>query len=681
MSWAHVAAKNSQKPQEQEKPEASAGNEWVDVNTSDRFQGRIDIQGDKRQRQMALLEQALKSPQDAVSGARWCLGCGKKYNDVFTLAQHIKDKHGGINASEKSSDTGQRSQVVMSDYMFPRLGALHASSSPPHGRSSAVDKRNGASSSRIVPVKVHEARSTAQRGKRREKKMTTLKKAYLKQKAARMTHVWTEIIQLLTEKIDHVEELNEALEKQIEMFEETKCNTEPMWRELQTLKESQVILSDQLKQLLTMKTLCQEKLKLVEISLKRKMHRASKTIRKEEVIQDGTQDEVIDLLGSDMTDALSSQPPQALSDDGDEVQTRDWQDNVSSVESSLCLDDMSESSSSSDESFDLQWGDTLHSWAQNMGHGQLRGVSQTRHTTSVESCPVVLTHTGSPKRGIVGKTGDVDPAITKSVRVISTRFTASSAAKEQDKSVNSGALTALPADEMKFTNVQHSSPAVADRSSKLSKGTPPELDGCNVAMPGVQTWLEHIESSSHRENLEKEAIKDMIFDTGEIPLSKEGNLSVQPKRYTGNQADVESYVDQLITDELNQKVSSLLTKLIEWQERTRQMDPVNAKKKRRYVCGMREASKAVQLGKALAVIVAPNIQPLPLNGGYAYPISALLEECREKKVDIIFALSRRKMGKLLGQRKNASLFALLNVNGAENDLKLLQTMAKDLNIT
>lgn len=68
MSWAHVAAKNSQKPQEQEKPEASAGNEWVDVNTSGRFQGRIDIQGDKRQRQMALLEQALKSPQDAVSG-------------------------------------------------------------------------------------------------------------------------------------------------------------------------------------------------------------------------------------------------------------------------------------------------------------------------------------------------------------------------------------------------------------------------------------------------------------------------------------------------------------------------------------------------------------------------------------------------------------------------------------
>ncbi|KAI8114615.1 hypothetical protein M9434_002736 [Picochlorum sp. BPE23] len=680
MSWAHVAAKNSQKPQEQEKPEASAGKEWVDVNTSDRFQGRIDIQGVKRQRQMALLEQALKSPQDAVSGARWCLGCGKKYNDVFTLAQHIKDKHGGINSSEKSSDTGQHGQVVMSDYMFPRLGALHASSSPPHGRSSAVDKRNGASSSRIVPVKVHEARSTVQRGKRREKKMTTLKKAYLKQKAARMTHVWTEIIQLLTEKIDHVEELNEALEKQIEMLEETKCNTEPMWRELQTLKESQVILSDQLKQLLTMKTLCQEKLKLVEISLKRKMHRASKTIRKEEVIQDGTQDEVIDLLGSDMTDALSSQPPQALSDDGDEVQTRDWQDNVSSVESSLCLDDMSESSSSSDESFDLQWGDTLHSWAQNMGHGQLRGVSQARHTTSVESCPVVLTHTGSPKRGTVGKTGDVDPAITKSVRVISTRFTTSSAAKEQDKSVNSGALTALPADEMKFTNVQHSS-AVADRSSQLSKGTPPELDGWNVAMPGIQTWLEHIESSSHRENLEKEAIKDMIFDTGEIPLSKEGNLSVQPKRYTGNQADVESYVDQLITDELNQKVSSLLTKLIEWQERTRQMDPVNAKKKRRYVCGMREASKAVKLGKALAVIVAPNIQPLPLNGGYAYPISALLEECREKKVDIIFALSRRKMGKLLGQRKNASLFALLNVSGAENDLKLLQTMAKDLKIT
>lgn len=68
MSWAQVAAKNSQEPQEQEKPQATAGNEWVDVDSSDRVRGGTDIRGEKRQRQMALLEQALKSPQDAVSG-------------------------------------------------------------------------------------------------------------------------------------------------------------------------------------------------------------------------------------------------------------------------------------------------------------------------------------------------------------------------------------------------------------------------------------------------------------------------------------------------------------------------------------------------------------------------------------------------------------------------------------
>lgn len=613
------------------------------------------------------------------TGARWCLGCGKRYSDVFTLAQHIKDKHEGINASEKSSDTGQRSQIVMSDYMFPSLGASQASVALEHGRSSAVNKRTGPRSSRDVPSRVHEAHSTLKREKRREKKMTSLKKAYVKQKAARMTHIWTQIIQLLTEKIAHVEKLNGALKEQVEMFSVKTHNTEPMGSELETLKEGQVILMDQLKQLLTMKTLCQEKLKLVEISLKKKMHRASKTIRKEDAIQDGSQDHAIDQVWSNRTDTFSPQPPQALSDDGDEVQTRDWQESDSSIEPSLWFDDMSESSSSSDESFDLQWGDTLHSWAQNMGHDQMRGVSQARNTTPMESFPVVLTRDGSPKRRIVEKTGDADPAVTKSVRVISTRFTPPSVSNEQDKSVNSGALNARSKDETNFANVQHVSPAVADNSTLVNKGTPP--DECNVAMPRVQTWVEHIESSSHRNILETATINDMAFDPGEIPLSKEGNLSVQPKRYTGNQADVESYVDQLITDELNQKTSTLLTKLIEWQERTRQMDPVNAKKKRRYVCGMREASKAVKLGKVLAVIVAPNIQALQLNDGYAYPISALLEECREKQVDIIFALSRRKMGKLLGQRKNASLFALLNVSGAENDLKLLQTMAKDLKIT
>ena len=63
MSWAHVAAKNSHKPEDQEKQQSTAGNKWVDVDS-----GRTVAQDEKRQRQMALLDQALKSPEDAVSG-------------------------------------------------------------------------------------------------------------------------------------------------------------------------------------------------------------------------------------------------------------------------------------------------------------------------------------------------------------------------------------------------------------------------------------------------------------------------------------------------------------------------------------------------------------------------------------------------------------------------------------
>lgn len=600
---------------------------------------------------------------------------------MFTLAQHIKDKHGGINASEQSSDTVSNAHIVMSDYMFPCLGSSQASSGPHRGRSSAVDKRRGPGISRDLPEKPHEAPSLVQGRNKRDKKMTTLKKAYVKQKATRMTHVWTDIIQLLTDKIAHVEKLREVNKGQMEIYLANEDNTEPMWSDLQTSEARHEVLCDQLNQLLAMKSLCQEKLKRVRISLKKKMHRASEKIQREEFMQHDARDHFIDQIQGEQT---GDSRPQACRDDGNlphELYTTDWQDCASSVDSSIFSDDVSDGSSTSDDSFDLQWGDTLHTWAQSMGHGQKRAVPKGREENCAESSPVVLPQNEDPVRTIIGNSGPTD---TKSVRVISTSFAALSVSRDQDQSGIEVALDTSSTEEMSTFNIQQGPPVVANESSLLDKGIPTEVDRCsvcNVATPGVQTWMEHVESSTHKRHVKESALKGLALNTDEIPLSKEGNLSVQPKRYIGDQADVEAYVDQLITDELNQMASKLLTKLIEWQNRTRQTDPVNAKKKRRYVCGMREASKAVKLGKVLAVIAAPNIQPLPLKEGVIYPISVLLEECKEKNVDFIFALSRRKMGKLLGQRKNASLFALLNVDGAESDFKLLQSMAEDLKIT
>jgi selenocysteine insertion sequence-binding protein 2 len=53
--------------------------------------------------------------------------------------------------------------------------------------------------------------------------------------------------------------------------------------------------------------------------------------------------------------------------------------------------------------------------------------------------------------------------------------------------------------------------------------------------------------------------------------------------------------------------------------------------------------------------------------GSGYPIEGILEAARAHGVPVVFALTRRKMGKLLGQKKTVSVFALLNVQGAEQE--------------
>ena len=160
------------------------------------------------------------------------------------------------------------------------------------------------------------------------------------------------------------------------------------------------------------------------------------------------------------------------------------------------------------------------------------------------------------------------------------------------------------------------------------------------------------------------------------------------------------YVDHIITPELNTAVDALMRQLLEWQERARRLDPVNARRKRRVLSGMREVEKSVKTNKAKLLLVAPNIGALKQqqqtpkieedddeeevetqqisveeeedttttvsNGDdVVYPISSTLEMAKERNIPIVFALSRQRMGKLLGPRKSASVFSILDASGAE----------------
>lgn len=112
------------------------------------------------------------------------------------------------------------------------------------------------------------------------------------------------------------------------------------------------------------------------------------------------------------------------------------------------------------------------------------------------------------------------------------------------------------------------------------------------------------------------------------------------------------------------------------QERARQLNPANAKRKRRLVSGMREVHKAARSGKAKAIIIAPNVASIvsPEDGApEECPVTGILAAARDKGVPIVFALSRQRLGKVMGSRKSASAFALLDVSGAEGEVaKMMQ---------
>ena len=56
---------------------------------------------------------------------------------------------------------------------------------------------------------------------------------------------------------------------------------------------------------------------------------------------------------------------------------------------------------------------------------------------------------------------------------------------------------------------------------------------------------------------------------------------------------------------------------------------------------------------------------------HAPPIIGALQLAREHAVPIVFCLSRQRMGRVLGQRKRASAFAVLDANGVLDQLRAL----------
>ncbi|XP_037800513.1 microtubule-associated protein futsch-like [Penaeus monodon] len=124
------------------------------------------------------------------------------------------------------------------------------------------------------------------------------------------------------------------------------------------------------------------------------------------------------------------------------------------------------------------------------------------------------------------------------------------------------------------------------------------------------------------------------------------------------------YCDHMITPEVDSAAKKLVTMLVRFQERQYQRDPMKAKVRRRYVCGLKEATKLMT--KMSCVIVAPDIQRSRGPGLLDEVVAKMLNRARESGVPLIFALSLKNLGKLCHKSVPVSCIGIINYQGAQD---------------
>ena len=206
------------------------------------------------------------------------------------------------------------------------------------------------------------------------------------------------------------------------------------------------------------------------------------------------------------------------------------------------------------------------------------------------------------------------------------------------------------------------------------------MRACGVTCSGDDAWADHLKGKTHAKNerrrereREAEATGGPVGDAQKRESEKKGTarrtLCRRRRRRFGIQ-------DQIISSETNVATASCVSELKQFQDRAYHQDPVKAKMRRRLVFGLREVAKAVQLKKAKAVVVAPNIEEVGLEGGLDDVVAAIIDAARGNGTPIVFALTRNRLGQIVGKRLRIQrALAVLDQSGADEQFKAMLAAA------
>ncbi|XP_066975197.1 serine-rich adhesin for platelets isoform X2 [Macrobrachium rosenbergii] len=132
------------------------------------------------------------------------------------------------------------------------------------------------------------------------------------------------------------------------------------------------------------------------------------------------------------------------------------------------------------------------------------------------------------------------------------------------------------------------------------------------------------------------------------------------------------YCNHMITPEVNVAAKELISTLVAFQDRQYKRDPVKARMRRRFVCGLRSTVKA--MGKMSCIVVAPDIERCKGPGALDEVVENMLRQAENHSVPVIFALTCKKIGNLCLKRVGVSCIGIINYHGAQGVFQKLMEM-------
>ncbi|ESN92194.1 hypothetical protein HELRODRAFT_89822, partial [Helobdella robusta] len=119
------------------------------------------------------------------------------------------------------------------------------------------------------------------------------------------------------------------------------------------------------------------------------------------------------------------------------------------------------------------------------------------------------------------------------------------------------------------------------------------------------------------------------------------------------------YCNQVLDKDIDDRCQQLLQDLVRYQEDLYLVDPGKAKRRKRFVLGLREVAKHLKMNHLVGVIISPNLEQNNSKG------QLIIEMCQKQDVVFIFALGRRALGKACAKLVPVSVVGIFSTEGVE----------------